>query len=261
MGSVTVPYVKVIPDRDGKPAWCYYRRGRQYIPIVDAAGKPILPGQQGFFRAYNKIAEGFVARPAEPHRGTVAELIAKFRASAAFNTNITAGSREQYGYHLRFREECFGDLRAGKASAERVADLLDTLQDTPRKANYLRATISRLWNFGRRYAVFAIKENPAEHVEKLRGGGEYRAWKDGEIATFLAKAEPMMRVACALGTLGNVGPASLGAVEPIRSPGDRGHAAEDRQQGLDPGRSREILDEHPRTAAAILTTERGRPRR
>ena len=65
MGSVTVPYVKVIPDRDGKPAWCYYRRGRVYIPIVDAAGKQILPGQQGFFRAYNKIAEGFAARPAE----------------------------------------------------------------------------------------------------------------------------------------------------------------------------------------------------
>jgi integrase len=262
MAMIDLPYINLQKNRRGEIAYAYYRRNGQRVRLEDHKGAPLLPGQAGFLDAYDRIHQRHGGMPSEVRTGTIAQLVAKFRASAAFNNRIGRGSREQYSYHLRFLEQEFGDLRACKMTAEIVADLLDDFQDTPRKANYLRATISRLWNFGRIYSEFRINENPAEIVERLKEGDGYRAWTDIELAQFMAKAQPMMQVAGALAVYSGQRRSDLAR---MRWSQYDGSALEVVQQKTGNkvwirahSQLRAVLATHPRSGVTILTSNEGR---
>ena len=112
-----------------------------------------------------------------------------YRASPEFK-RLAASTKAGYDIYL--------DLLAVDCANERVADIdtawlyqaRDELADKPRAADSMLAVMSILLNFAIKRGL--ATDNPALHVERVRGGKSYEAWSDIAIERFRAGSGPAL---------------------------------------------------------------------
>jgi integrase len=173
----------------------YYRvkvgQRDHYIRLPD-------PSDPGFAEALAK-ARAPGAERVLPHAGTMAALVAEFRASADYRQAISPKTRENYARYLAMYERDHGRELVRALSGPDVRRLRDKLQDTPGKAN--------LWlNVLRRLMAFAIergyrRDNPCAGIKPLELG-KHEPWPADVVERALAAASPMLRLIIITGLCG-----------------------------------------------------------
>ena len=200
MAMVRLRYVKLY--RSGSKTFGYYRRDGASLRI---AGEP---GSAEFLAAYQAIHAKH-ERPAREalHPRSLAALIAAYRASPEYLTEIRESTRKDYEKMLPRLRDMHGralvhelDRPRVRAVRDRFAwevtvaeDGTETRRPTPARANKAIAVLSVLM----RHAVELgwRPDNPCLRATKLRTG-RWRAWTDAEVDQFLERAEPHMQLAC-----------------------------------------------------------------
>ncbi len=173
----------------GEPRIYYYAwRGG---PRINAE-----PGTPEFVRQYHEAH----AASRRPKAGTLMILIAEFKGSAEFRQLSPSSSRAYLSY-IKLIEDEFGDLPLAALEDRRIRgefkNWRDRFANTPRKADYLWSTLSRILSFSKDRGL--IRSNPCE------GGGRLYAvnrtdkiWRDEDVARFLAVASPELGLAMLL---------------------------------------------------------------
>lgn len=181
--KMSLPYLNRYRVRGRE--FAYYRRGGRNIRIGGD------PGTAQWLDSYNRIHAGFERGSGD---GTLSELIGKYRASPEF-TGRAPRTRHDYERMLAILDGGFGHLRVATMPREFVYRLRDKYAATPRKANYLIAMLSILFNF-------AVErgwrpDNPMHGFKgRLREGPGHRPWTADEVEGFLEAAPlPIYRAA------------------------------------------------------------------
>jgi integrase len=160
-------------------------------PRIDAE-----PGTPDFIRLYHE-AHAWLRRP---RAGTLMTLIAEFKASAEFR-QLSTSSIRSYNSYIKLIENEFGDLPLAALEDRRIRGEFkvwrDRFANTPRKADYVCLTLSRILAFSKDRGLIA--SNPCE------GGGRLysvdrtdKVWRDEDVAAFLAIAAPELALAMML---------------------------------------------------------------
>lgn len=186
MGSVELPNVCV--KRNGRT---YYRRkeaGKDYYLRLPAIDDPRFAG------AYQR-AKGVEPRVA-PRKGTMAALVAEYRASAEFKNIPSPNTRQNYNRYLDIFVEHHGIRPVADMSRADVLRERDKFADKPGKANNWTARLNTLMKFGiqRGYRT----TNPAEDIPPLPIG-EREPWPADVLKVALIEATPMTRLAIITG--------------------------------------------------------------
>lgn len=159
-------------------------------------GGPRIPGEPGSAEFLAALSAAQTEAP-QHHKGTLQEVINAYQASPAF-TALSESTRKGYARRLPEIEAEFGDMPVKALSDPRArGDLLDwrdrMAQRSPREADYHMAILALIlaWGLDRG----RVPANPA-----ARPGRVYRPdrtdhiWQDADIAAFLAKAGPQLRL-------------------------------------------------------------------
>jgi integrase len=160
-------------------------------PRIDAE-----PGTPNFVRLYHE-AHASLRRP---RTGTLMSLIAEFKASAEFRT-LSASSIRSYSSYIKLIENEFGDLPLAALEDRRIRGEFkiwrDRFANTPRKADYVWSTLSRILSFSKDRGWIA--SNPCESGGRLYSADRTeRIWRDEDVAAFLAIARPELAMAMML---------------------------------------------------------------
>jgi hypothetical protein len=154
-------YLKVIPDKKGRLRY-YFRRkvgGKmRYWPLPDD------PGSAEFHRRYAEVLATFEVQPPVVLDGTVASLIAMYKASSAF-TSLRPKTQAYYAEHL-------DDLAV--IGADRIEDirkihilaLAEQYSAHPRLRHRFARVTSRLFGFAEERDL--IRHNPAAKNQTRR---------------------------------------------------------------------------------------------
>jgi integrase len=164
----------------------YYRRkvkGRDQYIRLPAKTHP------DFFIAYNEAANEVVRRV--PAKGTLAALVADYRASSDFKAIKSDRTKENYRRYLDQIEREHGLRSVRGVKPYIVRKLRDEMQDTPGKANNWLNVFKTLMN----YAALNDwrHDNPAAPV-KMLPIGEYEPWPADVLTAALAAASPTTRL-------------------------------------------------------------------
>lgn len=233
-------------------------------------GGPRLEGEPGtpaFHASYNAA----IATLSRPDPRKLFALISEFRQSADYQ-GLGRASRRSYGAYLKLIEEEFGDMPiAGLARPEARGDFKewrDGFAATPRKADYLWATLARVLAFAKDRGRIPV--NPCERGGRLYASDRVdKVWGEAEIGRIIAAAPP------------HIAPAIVLALWTGQRQGDLLRLAWSAYDGryikLRQGKGgrgvtipvgkplKDVLDAMPRLATQILTTLRptakGRPER
>ncbi len=159
-------------------------------------GGPRISGEPGSPEFLAALAEANKSAPAH-HKGTLQEVFNAYQASPAF-TALSDSTRKGYARRLPAIEAEFGDMPIKALEDKRARgeflDWRDRLAKTsPREADYHMAILALMlaWGVDRG----RLPANPA-----ARPGRVYKAdrtdaiWQDADIAAFLAKAGPQLRL-------------------------------------------------------------------
>jgi integrase len=159
-------------------------------------GGPRIPGEPGSAAFLAALAAAQTEAP-KHHKGTLQEVINAYQASPAF-TALSDATRKGYARRLPAIEAEFGDMPIKALDDKRVRgeflDWRDRLaQRSPREADYHLAILALIlaWGLDRG----RVPANPA-----ARPGRVYQPdrtdhiWQDADIAAFLAKAGPQLRL-------------------------------------------------------------------
>lgn len=185
MGSLDLPNVC------RKQGRTYYRKkegGKDfYVRLPD-------PDTPGFAEAYQKLRNR-PERP-RPQAGTMAALVAEYRASAEFKNIPSDTTRRNYNRYLDMLAKDHGNKLVSAMSAADVYRERDKMGDKPGKANNWVARLNTLMKFGikRGYRT----SNPAAEIEALPIG-EHEPWPKNVLEAALANATPMTRLAIITG--------------------------------------------------------------
>jgi integrase len=225
-------------------------------PRIDA-----MPGTPEFVRLYHDAH----ASVRKPKFGTLMTLIAEFNASAEFR-RLSVSSLRSYLAYISLIEEEFGDLPIAALADRRIRgefkNWRDQFANTPRKADYVWSTLSRILSFSKDRGL--IGSNPCE-----RGGRLYSVdrttniWRDEDVAGFLAHAGPELALAMMLALWTGQRQGDLlrlswsaydGSHIRLRQSKSGRHVTVPAGAPL-----RILLDRTPHTSPVILTTTRGNP--
>jgi integrase len=154
------------------------------------------PGTPNFVRLYHE-AHASLRRP---RAGTLMSLIAEFKASAEFRT-LSAASIRSYTSYIKLIENEFGDLPLAALEDRRIRGEFkiwrDRFANTPRKADYVWSTLSRILSFSKDRGLIA--SNPCEGGGRLYSADRTdKVWRDEDVAAFLAVAAPELALAMML---------------------------------------------------------------
>lgn len=186
MGGVKIPNVH--QKKDGR---VYYRKkegGKDYylrLPPIDAPG---------FAEALQR-AKGKVEREI-PHAGTMAALVAEYRASAEFRNIPSDNTRSNYSRYLDLFVKHHGDKMVKDLNPQTVYRERDKFADTPGKANNWVARLNTLMKFAVKRGY--RQNNPAAEIEALPIG-EHEPWPANVLNVALEQATPMTRLAIVTG--------------------------------------------------------------
>jgi len=186
MVRVTLKYVKRIGG------YYYFRKGGVYTRLPD------IDSPQFSQRYQTLIANK--PGPDDAQRGTLAALIADFRASSDYRgKHIKASTRENYARYLGIIAADYGARPYATITVRIVKIMRDKFQDQPGKANNFLAVLRRLLEFGRGGGLIDV--NPAAGIGYLEIG-EHQPWPEGLVERALATASPMTRLAIITGLCG-----------------------------------------------------------
>lgn len=196
MTRVNLPFVNIYTRR-GK-VFAYYRRGGRVVRIHAE------PGSEDFTTAYDAaraqweaaraparpansqakmLANGAMPAPAAP--GTLAALVAMFKASPEFISKAQK-TRKDYGAYLDQLATRFGPVRVENLNRAWVFRMRDEAQATPRTANYRVAIIRRLISFAVDRGL--RQDNPAFKIGALKTGEGHRVWTAAEVKAMTSDA-------------------------------------------------------------------------
>lgn len=180
MGRLTM---KGICQKQGRT---YYRRK---VAGQDVYTRLPSPDEPTFASAYAK-ASGTVEK-AKPGAGTLAALVADFRASSAFRSIPSQKTRTNYGRYLDMVATEDGHRTVRGIRPSFVAKMRDRHQDKPGKANNWLTVFKVLMDYA---AVNDWRgDNPADPVKALPIG-EHEPWPADILERALAAANPMDRL-------------------------------------------------------------------
>jgi integrase len=170
----------------------YFYAWRGGPMLKDDKGDPLQETDARFFVAYTDAHRGRHKRP----EGSMFNLIALFRASSEYTTEIGERTRTSYNRFLKKIEAEFGDMPIEavqniKARGEFKA-WRDTMAHTPRTADYAWTVLARVLSVAKDRGKIAM--NVCE-----RGGRLYEAdradriWTADNITTFCSVASPQLQ--------------------------------------------------------------------
>jgi integrase len=185
-----------------KGVHCVHRRlanGEIRVHYYAWRGGPKInakPGSADFIREYNDAHWAIRT----PKAATLMTLIAEFKGSADYR-QLAPSSIRAYTTYIKLIADEFGDLPLAALNDLRVRGEFKTWRDrfanTPRKADYLWSTLSRILSFSKDRGLIA--SNPCE------GGGRLytaeradKVWRDADVAAFLSQASPELALAMML---------------------------------------------------------------
>lgn len=169
--TLNLPHIQRIPK--GAKTYYYFRKPGQKRVRVH-------PDRPGFLEHYASLVNDPDVR-AEPKKGSIDALFAKWLASREFKA-LSPSSKKSYRTYSDLIRGKVGHLPARGMETKDVYALRDTYSETPRKADYIVATISVAYEWGRRRGL--VKLNPAERVKNLHKAEGYQPWEEAEIKAF-----------------------------------------------------------------------------
>lgn len=185
MGRLTM---KGVCQKQGR---IYYRRkidGRDEYIRLPALTDPT------FAEEYERAAHD--GERQKPLGGTIAALVADFRASSSFTSIPSDETRKNYRRYLDMFALVDGHRTVKGIKPSYVAKMRDRYKDTPGVANNWLSIFKTLMD----YAAFNDwrNDNPASRLKPLPLG-EHEPWPAEVLAKALAAATPMTRLAIILG--------------------------------------------------------------
>lgn len=181
--KMSLPYLNRYTVRSRE--FAYYRRDGRNIRIDGD------PETAEWLDSYNRIHAGFERASTS---GSLAELIDRYLASPEFRDKAPR-TRHDYERMLAILDRDYGHLWVADMPRQFVYRLRDKYAATPRKANYLIAVLSILFNF-------AVErgwrdDNPMHGFKgRLKEGPGHRPWTMEEVKGFLEAAPlPIYRAA------------------------------------------------------------------
>ena len=199
MTIVRVKGFKIFKDRHGKPR-CYHRATGI---AVDLQSAPI--GSVQFLAECQRIAVTHTI--ALPKVGTLAKLIAEYRAHATF-LDLATQTRADYQKVFDYLKP-IGDTLLVRFDRALVVRIRDKAASKGRRfANYVKAVLSIIFGWGSERGY--LKTNPAAGIKDIRrkkGAPEAnRPWTDAERDAALEAMPAHMRPALALMMFTGLGP-------------------------------------------------------
>jgi integrase len=189
-GKFNLPYLWVVKGRGGR-RYAFYRRDGVHLPINSPEGHRLSPGDDGFYEEYERIHVSFSGTKPDddgPKPGTLSHVIASYRRSGDYLTNIGPVSRGNYDRYLDQLEKAHGKGLVARLPREAIYRLRDEHKETPSKANMFLQVVSILLNFAEeRPLEFRLPmgwRNPARRIKKLKTGEGHRPWQEYEIKDF-----------------------------------------------------------------------------
>lgn len=180
--------LKNVHVKDGR---LYFRRkvaGKDHYVRLPDADDP------DFARAYQDAAR--TAERSTPARGTMAALVAAYRASSDYRTIPSPTTRANYSRYLDMIVADHGHRRVAELRPFHVRKIRDGMQDKPGKANNWLAVLKALLSFA---AVNDWRaDNPAAGIKALKLG-EHEPWPADVLEAALDAAGPMDRLAIVTG--------------------------------------------------------------
>lgn len=151
-------------------------------------GGPALSGDLGspeFHRSYNDA----ITKRKTPEQGNIFTLISEFKASAEFQTKLSAESRRAYLRYLKIIEEQFGSMPIAALYNPKVRGefkrFRDGFQDNPRKSDYIWTTLARVLSYAKDGGRITV--NPCERGGRLYSGGRAdKIWTEGDLGKMFA---------------------------------------------------------------------------
>lgn len=133
-------------------------------------------------------------------RGGFPDLIKAYVASPAY-ARLKPASRRSYDAAINLIEAEFHELDiegiSEKGSRALFMDFRNQFAATPRKADLVMSVLSRILSYAKDREV--IERHPLERLERLSAGTRRDViWADEQIAAFLSKAPPKLRLAMEL---------------------------------------------------------------
>lgn len=180
--------LKNVHEKHGR---LYYRRkvnGKDHYTRLPAADHP------DFARAYNDAAH--TVERATPARGSIAALVAAYRASSDFRTIPSPVTRANYLRYLDMVVGEHGHRMVRDVRPFHVRKIRDGMQDKPGKANNWLAVFKALMAYAAQNDWRA--DNPCAGIKALRLG-EHEPWPASVLERALAVATPMTRLAIVTG--------------------------------------------------------------
>lgn len=158
-------------------------------PAVGDVPLPGAPGDASFHKKYAELLAMASAAPkAAPGRSTFAWLVAQYRKSPEF-AGLKPRTRDDYEISLAIIETELGDQPYALTTRKMLKAVRDGYSATPRKADKLKAMMSRLYSWADEEEHVPEGFNPASGLKKLRKKPvPYVPWSDEEIDLFLAHA-------------------------------------------------------------------------
>jgi integrase len=191
-----VPMKHLHTYRSKGSEYTYYRRGKVRVRL------PGKPGSAEFLIAYQKAHEQYEAtsRPQAERKPfpekSMGALVAAYKAHKDFS-KLPQQTRNGYEWVLKTLPAPTLHFPVASLSSEFITRHIDTMAETPGKANYFIAVLKKVLNWGKRRGWIAT--NPADGVEKYDAGDSYRAWTDAEIAAFTSPEAGRMALAVLIG--------------------------------------------------------------
>lgn len=132
--------------------------------------------------------------------GCFPELVKAYTASPTY-TKLKADTKRSYKAAIDLLEAEFHEMEISAIGETGARSLFltfrDTFASTPRKADLVMSVLARILSFAADREL--IPRNPLARVERLSDGTRRDViWTDAQIAAFLAKAPPKMRLAMEL---------------------------------------------------------------
>lgn len=186
MGRLMIPNLKVIAGLN------YYR-----VRIAGKAQYHRLPAMDDpeFWPAYYRYRDSSTAKDGPAH-GSIAALIAQYRASSDFRGIKSDDTRANYLRYLGMIEEKLGSGQVHQLRPAKIYELRDRLAETPGTANNWLSILRTLMSYATKIDWRA--DNPAAGIKALPIGA-HEPWPADLVEVCLAVATPMTRLLIATG--------------------------------------------------------------
>lgn len=165
--------------------------------LADSSGAPLDPKDPRFFVAYT---DAHRARKT-PQQGTMKSLVALFRSSSEYTTEITDKTRKGYDRYLRMIEDEFGDMTAEdvqhNAARGEFKEWRDSMASKPRTADYAWTTLARVLSVAKDRGKISV--NVCERAGRLyKADRAEKIWTADNIRQFCLVASTELQAALLL---------------------------------------------------------------